>query len=146
MLVLLSYPRSHSLPLHCLSSTFWAFLFTVFLCMGIITEYFHSLGITLCSHISLRSLRSVSIPEPIVAAFSSSTMMPSTPGDFLHFALLIISSISLLSIVNISSSSLVFEWLPKCSHCSLHHCKGCQSIVSMFALLPLVLLMTSPIF
>ena len=66
--------------------------------MGIMTECFHSVGVTLYSYILMKSLRSASAPEPIVAASSFFTLMSSTPRPFLHFSLLITSSILLLSI------------------------------------------------
>ena len=69
------------------------------------------MGIASFSHISLRSALA---PESNIPNSSSSTMMSSTPGAFLHFTFLIASSILLLAIFNDSSSSPVYKWLLKC--------------------------------
>lgn len=62
-------------------------------------------------------------PSAYGAASSSSTMMLSTPGAFMHLAILIASFISLLSIFNISSSFVVTSSWQSVSLCKKNKLK-----------------------
>lgn len=78
----------------------WTVQFVLLLYLGIKTECFQ---FPYLSGECEKHLR----PSAYGAASSSSTMMLSTPGAFMHLAILIASFISLLSIFNISSSFVV---------------------------------------